>query len=259
MAAMWHVRVRAIRWRLAAQVAAAISALIAIAADSAAVPGPRVVLWAWGRSEDLRFAGPGFDVAVLAGSIVLSGDTAALTGRRYPALVLPAQRIVGVVHVEIDRRQPLLWSPLQREATVARILALADNLQFAEIQIDFEVRASERPVLLDVLRGVRAGLAAGRKLSMTALASWCDTERWMASAPVDEIVPMLFRMGPGGETLKRRLAQGGDLAERICRSSIGVATDTPPYGLPSGRRIYIFNPHSWSREALDGILKDLGR
>jgi hypothetical protein len=255
---MWHARFGTIRWRLVAQIAAMIAALIAMAGDSVAVPNPRIVLWAWERPEDLRFAGPGFDIAVLAGSIVLSGETVAVNGRRYPALVPPAQPIVGVVHVEIDRRQPLVWGPSPREATIARILALADNRRFAEIQIDFEVRASERQMLLEVLRGVRAGLAAGRKLSMTALASWCDTERWLASAPVDEIVPMLFRMGPAGENLKRRLGDGGDFADRDCRTSIGIATDTPPYGLPSGRRVYIFSPRPWSGEALDDILKDLG-
>jgi hypothetical protein len=88
-------------------------------------------------------------------------------------------------------------------------------------------------VLLDVLSATRVGLPAGRKLSMTALASWCDTERWLGIAPVKEVVPMLFRMGPVGENLKRRLAHGDDLADRNCRSSIGVAVDTPPHGLPS--------------------------
>jgi hypothetical protein len=251
--------VRLIRWRPVATTAAMIAALVTIAGDHAAVPHPAMVLWAWERPEDLRFAGPDIGVAVLAGSIMLSGETVRVTGRRYPALTLPGQRIVGVVHVEIDRREPLVWSPSQREATVARIFELAENPRFDEIQIDFEVRASERQVLLDVLRAVRAALPARQELSMTALASWCDTERWLGSAPVEEVVPMLFRMGPTGENLKRRLATGGDFGDHNCRRSLGIAVDTPPYGLPSGRQIYIFNPHSWNSEALDVILRDLGR
>jgi hypothetical protein len=249
--------VRLIRWRPVAATAAMIAALVTITGDRVAVPRPAIVLWAWKRPEDLRFAGPDFGVAVLAGSILLSGQAIRVTGRRYPALILPEQRIVGVVHVEIDRRERLVWSPAQLEATIARIVGLADNPRFDEIQIDFEVRASERHVLLDVLSAVRATLHAGQELSMTGLASWCDTERWVGSAPVDAIVPMLFRMGLTGESLKRRLAEGGDFADRNCRSSIGVAVDTPPYGLPPGRRVYIFNPHSWNREALDVILRDL--
>jgi hypothetical protein len=251
--------VRLIRWRPVAAAAAMIAALVTIAGDQLAVPRPAMVLWAWERPEDLRFAGPDIGVAVLAGSIMLSGQTVKVTGRRYPALTLPGQRIVGVVHIEIDRRAPLVWSPSQLEATVARILEVAGNPRFDEIQIDFEVRASERQVLLDVLHDVHAALPADRKLSMTALASWCDTERWLGSATVEEIVPMLFRMGPAGENLKRRLATGGDFGDRNCRSSLGISVDAPPYGLPPGRQIYIFNPRSWSREALDLILRDLDR
>jgi hypothetical protein len=236
-----------------------IAALVALAGENVVMRRPVIVLWAWERPEDLRFAGPDFGVAVLAGSVVLAGQTVRVAGRRYPALTLPRQRIVGVVHVEIDRREPLVWSPSQREAAIARILELADNPRFDEIQIDFEVRASERQALLDVLRAVRATLPAGRELSMTALASWCDTERWLGAAPVEEVVPMLFRMGPAGENLKRRLAEGGDFGDRNCRSSIGVAVDTPLYGLPPLRRVYIFNPHSWNREALDVILGELGK
>jgi len=236
-----------------------IAALVALAGDNVALPRPAIVLWAWERPEDLRFAGPDFGVAVLAGSIVLSGEAIRVAGRRYPALTLPEQRIVGVVHVEIDRREPLVWNRLRREATIARILELADNPRFDEIQIDFEVRASERHVLIDVLRAVRARLPAKRELSITALASWCDTERWLGIASVEEVVPMLFRMGPVGENLKRRLAQGGDFADRNCRSSIGVAVDSPPHGVPSRRRVYIFNPGPWNREALDAILGDLSK
>jgi len=114
-------------------------------------------------------------------------------------------------------------------------------------------------VLIDVLRAVRARLPAKRELSITALASWCDTERWLGIASVEEVVPMLFRMGPVGENLKRRLAQGGDFADRNCRSSIGVAVDSPPHGVPSRRRVYIFNPRPWNREALDAILGDLSK
>jgi len=111
-----------------------IAALVALAGDNVALPRPAIVLWAWERPEDLRFAGPDFGVAVLAGSIVLSGEAIRVAGRRYPALTLPEQRIVGVVHVEIDRREPLVWNRLRREATIARILELADNPRFDEIR-----------------------------------------------------------------------------------------------------------------------------
>ncbi len=216
-----------------------------------------LVLWAWERPEDLRFAGNGVSVAVMAGTVMLSGEDAVARPRLQPARVLPGQPVIGMVHVEIDRRRTLAWTAAQRGTAAAAILSLMNDPRFAELQIDFEVRASERGVLLDVLRDVRAGLPPGRVLSMTALASWCDTERWLAAAPVDDVVPMLFRMGAGGAALQRRLAAGGAFGDPHCGRSLGVAVDTPLAGLPRGRRIFLFDPAPWTQADLTAIRRSL--
>jgi hypothetical protein len=227
------------------------------AADRPVRPAP--VLWAWERPEDLRFAGPDVTIAVLAGSLTLSGDAVLAAPRRQPALLLPDQQRVAVIHVEIDRHKPLAWTAAQRQAAAAAALAYAGDLSAHEVQLDFEVRESERQVLLDLAGDLRAGLGSDQRLSMTALASWCDTERWIEAAPVDEIVPMLFRMGPGGVALKQRLAEGGDFHDRRCRQAIGIATDTPPAGLPAGRRLYVFNPRRWNAADYATLIQETAR
>jgi len=235
---------------------AAILALL-VAAATPAQPtsnaGAKPILWAWERPEDLRFAGPSVAVGVLAGTVVLSGSKVYAQPRLQPAKVLDSQHVAGVVHVEIDRGEKLAWTTEQRARTAALVLGLLSNARFAEAQIDFEVKASQRQVLLDLVSDVRAALPAAMHLSMTALASWCDTETWLDGAPVDEVVPMLFRMGPAGAALKRRLAEGGDFRSGRCRTSIGIATDTPPEGLPPGRRLWLFNPHPWTDQELAAI------
>jgi hypothetical protein len=204
------------------------------------------VLWAWERPEDLRFAVPDITIAILAGTVRLTGDGVVARPRLQPALVPMANPIAGVAHLEIDRARPLVWTADQRIRTAAAVLALLGNPRFHEVQIDFEVRASERRVLLDVLTDLRAALPVGRHLSMTALASWCETETWIDRAPVDEIVPMLFRMGPDGQPIRQRLANGGDFARAACRTSIGIAADGLPDGLPAGRRLWLFSPLPWT-------------
>lgn len=210
-----------------------------------------LVLWAWERPEDLRFAGVDAEVAVQTGFIELSGDRLIVRGRRFPLAATPGQVTTAVVHVQIDPRRRLVWTA-EREVQVAQaVLRLGRRPGVRRLQVDFEVRASERPILLAVLRGVRAGLPRDVALSMTALASWCETETWLGEAPVDEIVPMLFRMGPGGERLKARLAAGGDFAHLACRGALAVSADAPLLRAPAGRRVYLFNPRSWTAASFD--------
>jgi len=212
---------------------------------SARAPG-RVVVWAWERPEDLRFVGDAADVAIQTGFVVLSGDRVQARGRRFP-LRMSGRPSTALVHVQIDRGRPLAWTPDQRREAAQAVLAFSQVAGANVVQVDFEVRRSERGVLLDLLSDVRRGLPKDKRLSMTALASWCDTETWLASAPVDEIVPMLFRMGPGGPPLKAKLEAGGDFANPRCRTALAVSTDAPLARAPAdGRQIYLFDPHSWT-------------
>lgn len=226
----------------------ALMALALLASPAAAQP---LVLWAWERPEDLRFAGRNAEVAVQTGFMELSGERLIVRGRRFPLEAAPGQVTTTVVHVQIDPRRPLVWTPEREIQVAAAVLRLGRRPGVGRLQVDFEVRGSQRAVLLGVLRRVRAGLPPGVLLSMTALASWCETETWLSEAPVDEIVPMLFRMGRGGEALKARLAAGGDFAHPACRKALAVSADTPLVRAPAGRRLYLFNPRSWTAASFE--------
>jgi hypothetical protein len=211
----------------------------------ASAPRSTLILWAWERPEDLRFAGSEAEVAVQTGFVELSGSALAARGRRFP-LKSPRPPETALVHVQIDRAAPLEWSPKLRARAAAAVLHYAKAFPARRVQIDFEVRASERRILLDLLADVRRGLPRGTLLSMTAIASWCETEGWLDAAPADEIVPMLFRMTQGGGALRKRLAAGGDFRNPRCRTAVGVATDSPVVRAPPGRRVYLFSPVSWT-------------
>src|SRR5262249_42755936 len=76
----------------------------------------------------------------------------------------------------------------------------------------------------------------------------CLNERWTQSLAVDEVVPMLFRLGPDRRRIRDYFADGGDFRSSNCRTSIGVATDELPPAIPAGRRIYAFSPRRWNAE-----------
>ena len=206
---------------------------------------PALVVWAWERPEDLRFLTAPSEIAVQVGFVEVAGDRVRARGRRFPLLADSARVTTAMVHVQIDPRTPAAWTPAVRAATAAAALGYLRAANLPRAQVDFEVRRSQRAVLLDLLHDVRAGLPPGVRLSMTALASWCG-EDWLGAAPVDEVVPMLFRMGPTGEALKATLAAGGDLRDPRCRSALAVSTDAPIARAPAGRRVYLFSPRSWT-------------
>ena len=115
-----------------------------------------------------------------------------------------------------------------------------------------------------VLRTLRPELPRALPLSVTALVSWCGQGSWLREVPVDEAVPMLFRMG--GPRFRGGIGRVR-LAEPLCRTSVGLSTDEPwpvdVAGLNPGTRIYLFAPRPWQeaqlRAAADSSVLSLRR
>jgi hypothetical protein len=127
------------------------------------------------------------------------------------------------------------------------------------IQIDFDAKTSERRFFRDLLWELHRRLPDSISLSITALASWCIYDTWISDLPIDDAVPMLFRLGPDGSEILRRLQSGEDFRIAMCQQSIGISTDEIIPLIPHNRRVYIFNPHPWSREAFKLIMEKIRR
>jgi len=229
-----------------------------LAGLGAAHAAPQLVVWAWERPEDLRFLPADVEIAVQTGFVELHGDHLFARARRFPLMAADRQVATALVHVQIDHRQPLRWTPDLRRQLADAVIRLASSAHADRLQLDFEVRASERQVLLDLTGDLRQRLPAGHRLSMTALAAWCDTEDWVRQAGADEVAPMLFRMGPKGEALKSRLAGGGDFSNPECRKAFAVSVDAPLVRAPvdgegGPRRIYLFSPRSWTATDFENL------
>lgn len=218
---------------------------------------PETMLWAWERPEDLRFLDPtATGVAFLAATATLRGDDVVLQPRKQPLRVPDGAVLEAVVRVEIDRRDAPTLSDHQRDALSAAVVAQATGPGVVGLQLDFDATAGQRVFYADLLDQVRARLPAGQRLSITALASWCFGDPWIAGLPVDAAVPMLFEMGPDADGVRRHLAGGGDFRPRICRDAVGLATGEPVPGLPRGRRTYLFHETAWNPEALAGAMEE---
>jgi hypothetical protein len=217
---------------------------------------PAVILWAWERPEDLRFIDSKTQgIAYLAATITLRGDGISVHCRQQQLQVPEGTTLVAVVRLETDRIHPPALSDVQRNAVAGVVCHIGTVPIHAALQIDFDAQTSERPFYRALLHEVRGQLPERVALSITALASWCAGDSWIGGLPLDEAVPMLFRMGADRAVVLARLQAGTNFSLPVCRSSVGISVDEPrPW---SGRRaaesalsIFSCDPAGEVRESL---------
>jgi hypothetical protein len=208
---------------------------------------PAVMLWAWERPSDLRAIDADVGVAFLAQTITIGPERIATATRRWPLKVAPAAKLSAVTRIEMPATRLVMDGD---ESRIADAIAVTSRFPaVVAVQIDFDATLSQRGLYRRIIDGVRRRLDPGVMLSITALASWCVGDRWMDGLPIDEAVPMLFQLGPLNEPY-REVAADSSAAHRLCRSSLGTSLDEPLTLAPAGRRIYVFNPESWTTETI---------
>ncbi|WP_377701606.1 hypothetical protein [Pseudoduganella sp. UC29_71] len=205
---------------------------------------PARMLWAWERPEDLRWLPADTGVAYVASTILLRGEEALVHPRAAPLLLAEGAALVPVLHVDASWRVPPALSAQQSARIVQELLRVAQRGNRNVVQLDFEVRRSQRPFLAQTMAEIRRRLNPRIALSVTALASWCMDDAWLPSGVADEVVPMAFRMGPGQDALRERLERHG-FTQPVCRAAAGYASDEPPLRSIAARGYY-FSPRPWT-------------
>lgn len=217
---------------------------------------PRLTLWAWEVPERLNFIDPAqIAVAYLDQTLYVSRDVH-VRPRLQPMQVPLGTRVMAVVRVEMPATAQV--SPETQTKVVAAILRSARRPGIAALQLDFDAVRSQRAFYGDVIRQVRREMPPAMPLSVTALASWCAFDHWIRGLPVDEAVPMLFRMGKE-QSLFRAPAHGPPIRESLCASSLGVSADEPWPDELGNKRLYVFDPQPWTRESLARVLEQIKR
>lgn len=246
---------------------AALAACVGVRSDSAAqmrVAGrmaalPRVTLWAWERREDLRKV----DVSRVAVAVLDRTVTIGLTvwsqPRRNPALLPEGVTRIAVVRIEAARGAVL--NGANRDAAVEAILMSAREPadgapKIAALQIDFDATRSQRAFYRSLLRELRAQMPASMPLSITALASWCSRDRWLGEVPIDEAVPMMFRMEPDRRKGPAD-AEEFRIREPLCEGAVGVSTTEPWPEDIAGRRVYVFSDNGWQADSAEDVERRL--
>ncbi len=221
---------------------------------SAAFPEsfPRTVVWAWEEPEDLSGIDPKkIGVAYLAESLRLSAAVR-VRPRYQPLRLAPGTPVMAVVRIEPER--DFTDTPGLRVATADALADVARRSGTRAFQVDFDATRSQRVFYTAVLERLRSQIPAGMPLSITALLSWCggdSSDAWMGSLPVDEAVPMYFRLGVRGQLAEDK--DGYRIREPLCGGSFGVSTDERWPRITRDRRLYLFAPHPWTAAHLAAI------
>ncbi len=203
---------------------------------------PRVTLWAWERREDLHALDTRrFAVAYLDQTLTI-GLTVASQPRR-DLLVFPSSA-TRIPVVRIEAAPNAVLNAENRDDAVDAILRSAREPGIAALQVDFDATRSQRQSYRDLLVDLRSRMPANLPLSITALASWCSFDDWIGGLPIDEAVPMMFRMEPD----RRRAPPNLDdfrIREPLCQFSAGISTTEPWPADLDGKRIYVFPDNGW--------------
>jgi hypothetical protein len=218
---------------------------------------PKTILWAWERPEDLRFLdSEKFGVAFLAQTLHLENDDVVFRPRRQSLEVSPATYLIAVTRIETNKNKserPAL-SDVQKDAIVRFIKSSLTRPNVKAVQIDFDVTVTEREFYKRFVVQLKKELPGDVPLTITALASWCIGDSWFDDFPVDEAVPMAFRMGADSGAVRSFLASGKDWNEPLCRGSYAFSLDEPlKFEGKANRRVYYFNAASWTQSDLDRL------
>ncbi|HEY7402250.1 MAG TPA: DUF3142 domain-containing protein [Candidatus Angelobacter sp.] len=241
------------------------AALLVLAASAGKAPSssahantwqafPRVTLWAWESPQDLRRISPErYAVAYLAQTIFITDGVAGVP-RKQPLLLPPGARVTAVVRIEAPRSSARLDDPRLTATVADLIVEPLRRKQVSALQIDFDATKSQWAFYRTLLKETRRRMPVDMPLSITALASWCSQPSWMEGLPVDEAVPMLFRMGERAR-VKRSPGWSYQATETSCQGSVGVSTDEPWPAIGQKQRIYVFHPRAWNPVALENLEK----
>lgn len=220
---------------------------------------PKIIIWAWERPENLLFIdNESIGVAFYAGTITFSDSETTFRPRLQPLAINPNIPTIAVIRIVNNEEDNRLNNDQLSEATDLIVKICSQN-KISGCQIDFDVKSSEINFYKELIFETRSNLPKSISLSITTLVSWCHTGSWLEELQIDEVIPMFYRLGPDEYLIRENLVGESFMKAKSCQKAIGISVDEP---LPQpkylkNRRIYIFNPHSWTIEDFSNIIKEV--
>ncbi|MBU6452878.1 MAG: DUF3142 domain-containing protein [Cyanobacteria bacterium REEB67] len=249
--------------------------LAASAAENRRTTPPAVVFWSWQHNDDLASIDKNdTGVSYFVGRIVIDSLRQPGSPLAFERSLSPLSAPVGVyreaaLRIEIKKLEAKCADEIAR--TLAQMVireALKGPVRVDSIQIDFDAARDQRAFYKSFIVELRKRLPVDMHLSITALASWCLGDNWLAQAdlPVDMVVPMFFSMGPASDAIKMRINKRGlppaTLAGQIAPGfSLNEPAVIAAFGsrLKDFKTVYLFSSSGWNKMRVDKVKKLIER
>ena len=205
---------------------------------------PDYYLWAWRRPEDLSFIDPDRErIAVWTATIFIEDGETTVERRTVPVSYPVGTELVAVTRLEVVGT----YGAQMAKSTALLVRESGAGFGPVEYQVDFDAVHSQRAFYAMLLEELNE-LIGKAALSITALASWCMSDNWIGSLPIEAAVPMLYRMGPDRESVAVRLRDEHRFVEPICAGNVGYSDDEELLRIDGIERVFLFHPMPWTLE-----------
>ena len=214
-----------------------------------------IVLWVWERPENLYFINDkNISFAYLSGTVTKADKNLEYYSRRQPLRIPDKSNTISVIRIEDRSKDHIFEDKNLPEISDYIVKSCIEKTSNTACQIDFDATESQIEFYKKLVVSVREKLPKEMKLSLTALVSWCVNDKaWFDELPIDEVVPMFFRLGREENIYWQRISEGRLNISNSCQKAVGVATDEP---MPNkiyvkNKPIYIFNNGYWTSKNWD--------
>ena len=205
---------------------------------------PEYYLWAWRRPEDLSFIDPDRErIAVWTATIFIEDGETKVERRTTPVSYPVGTELVAVIRLEVAGT----YGARMAKSTARLVRESGAGFGPVEYQVDFDAVYSQRAFYAMLLEELNE-LIGEAALSITALASWCMSDNWIGSLPIEAAVPMLYRMGPDRESVAARLRDERGFVEPMCAGNVGYSGDEELLPVDGIERVFLFHPMPWTLE-----------
>ncbi|MFP3018660.1 MAG: hypothetical protein ACEY3E_07310 [Candidatus Tisiphia sp.] len=213
---------------------------------------PNLTLWSWHRSDDLLFIDNNTAVASLIATIYIDLDKIKIIPRTNTLTTSANSLIIPVFRLEMKAKGKLDAKSLTDLSNI--ILSASKPGQL--IQLDFDATYNQRKIYSQLIETL---VKNNRKISITALSSWCIFDNWIDKLSIEYAVPMVYQGRKENQDIRRVkkfFTDNKNWRSKKCQNYIGLMAGDV-LTVPTSFKVFVFNKDKWNKETYYKIIKNV--